>query len=181
MEDLVFLGISVPIVLVAFSRTTRASSILGWLMLGGAVAMFATMGDTSGDSHGLQGLANGVLLLGAMGLALVGLILLGVSPTSKKPNPSQLAPLPVARRESGFTSLGVLVIAGAFAMLGAIEPTDSDVEGMGKLAASVLPLAAIGVMAFGVVLLAVGQNKNKKRCPEAPALPVATAIPTGDH
>ena len=96
MEDLAFLGISVPLVWVAFSRTTRASSILGLLMLGGAVGIFAMMGDTSGDSHGLQGLANGMLSLGAMGLALVGVILLCAGGNKSGKQSPQEPTVPVA-------------------------------------------------------------------------------------
>lgn len=76
---------------------------------------------------------------------------------------------------------GVLVIAGAVAVFGMMEPVEDDMVGMGALANGMLTLASLGLGIFGVILLCVGANKSGKRSPQEPTLPVATAIATGDE
>jgi hypothetical protein len=72
---------------------------------------------------------------------------------------------------------GVLVIIGACATFGMIEPVHDNIGGIGALANGVMAVAAIGLSIYGLILLAIGGRLYRK--PErrqVSPLPVATAV-----
>ena len=55
---------------------TRAWWVPGAVLVIGALVMFGSMEDTTGDAGGIGALGNGVLALGSIGLGFVGVLLI---------------------------------------------------------------------------------------------------------
>lgn len=99
---LIVLVIFVPLVLLAFTARTRFALIPGVLVIIGACVTFGMIQPVHDDVGGIGALANGVLAVASVGLAIYGLILLALGGRLyRKRERRHESPLPVATAVAG--------------------------------------------------------------------------------